>query len=71
MKVLNSYWFSPMGMVGVIGVVKVLSGDGEGIKYYIGTATGLDKDADEHYISECGARFPDSAGSILFDDFRL
>ncbi len=67
MKVLNSYWFSPMGLDGVIGVVKVLSGDGEGIKYYIGAAEGKDKALDELHIALHGARFPDSAGSPLFD----
>lgn len=71
MKVLNSFWFSPMGMVGVIGVVAALSGDGTGIKYYIGTASGLDKDADESYIAQHGARFPDDAGSMLFDGCRF
>lgn len=66
MKVLNSYWFSPMG-IGVIGVVKVLCGNGEGIKYYIGCASGNDKEADELFIALHGARFPDSSGSPLFD----
>lgn len=66
MKILNSYWFSPMG-VGVIGVVKVLSGDGMGIKYYIGTADGKDKEVDELHIAQTGARFPDASGSPLFD----
>jgi hypothetical protein len=66
MKVLNSYWFSPMGEP-IIGIVKVLSGDGEGIKYYIGTASGKDKETDEQLIASIGARFPDSAGSPLFD----
>lgn len=66
MKILNSYWFSPMGLP-IIGVVKALSGDGEGIKYYIGTAEGKDKEADELHIAQTGARFPDSAGSPLFD----
>lgn len=66
MKVLNSYWFSPMGLDGVIGVVKVLSGDGEGIKHYIGTATGHDKDADELHIAQTGARFPDMCAESLF-----
>lgn len=66
MKVLNSYWFSPMGEP-IIGVVRVLSGDGEGIKYYIGTAQGKDKALDEMHIALHGARFPDSAGSPLFD----
>lgn len=70
MKVLNSYWFNPMG-VGVIGVVKVLSGDGQGIKYYIGCASGTDKEKDELFIAEHGARFPDSAGSPLFDGPHL
>jgi hypothetical protein len=66
MKILNSYWFSPMREP-IIGVVKVLSGDGEGIKYYIGTACGKDKETDEQLIASTGARFPDSAGSHLFD----
>jgi hypothetical protein len=51
----------------IIGVVRVLSGDGEGIKYYIGTAQGKDKEADEQHIAQTGARFPDTSGSPLFD----
>lgn len=66
MKVLNSCWFSPMGEP-IIGVVMVFSDDGEGIKYYIGTAQGKDKALDEMHIALHGARFPDSAGSPLFD----
>ena len=71
MKVLNSHWFSPMGMAGIIGVVAVLSGDGEGIKYYIGMASGHDKEADEQHIAQTGARFPDSSGALLFDGVGL
>jgi len=70
MKVLNSYWFSPMASQ-IIGIVKVLSGDGEGIKYYIGMASGHDKDADEQHIAQTGARFPDSSGALLFDGVGL
>ena len=70
MKILNSYWFSPMASQ-IIGVVKVLSGDGEGIKYYIGMASGHDKEADERHIAQTGARFPDSSGALLFDGVGL
>ena len=70
MKVLNSYWFSPMTSQ-IIGVVKVLSGDGEGIKYYIGMASGHNKEVDEQHIAQTGARFPDSSGALLFDGVGL
>ena len=64
MKVLDSIWFTPMGGP-LIGIVKA-DVEYEGIKYYIGTASGLDEEADALEIAERGARFPEEAAKNLF-----
>jgi len=68
MKILDSYWFSPMGG-DLIGVIKAQT-EYDGIKYYIGTiktwpGESLNKKNDEITISERGAKFPEKAGKIL------
>ncbi len=63
MKVLDTIWFSPMGGA-IIGVVKVET-EYDGIKFYIGTASGEDKEDDSRHIAERGSTFPISAGEIL------
>jgi len=69
MKILDSYWFTPMGG-DIIGVVKVET-DYDGIKFYIGNVYkypgegGLDKKNDEITITERGAKFPQDAGKLL------
>ena len=64
MKVLESMWFTPMGGQ-LIGLVAVKT-DHEGIQFFIGTAAGHDKAADEDHIAQCGARFPASAAGPMF-----
>lgn len=64
MKVLDSIWFTPMGG-SLIGIVKA-DVEYEGIKYYIGHASGLDEDEDARSIAERGARFPEDAAKRLF-----
>jgi hypothetical protein len=64
MKILNSYWFSPMGQP-VIGIVKVVTDYGA-IEHYIGAATGQHKEEDEQLIMKTGARFPDGCAQSLF-----
>jgi hypothetical protein len=64
MKILDSFWFSPMASP-IIGIVKCENEVGE-IKYYIGTAFGNDKMMDEKHISEKGAKFPSIAAEKLF-----
>ena len=63
MKVLDAYWFNPMGSA-IIGIVKVQT-EYEGIKYYIGSASGMEEDGDAEHIAQRGAKFPISAGEIL------
>jgi hypothetical protein len=69
MKILDSYWFTPMGG-DIIGVVKV-EYDYTGVKFYIGNVYkypgegGLDKKKDEITIAERGAKFPIDAGKLL------
>ncbi|MFW6310701.1 MAG: hypothetical protein ACOC1K_00535 [Nanoarchaeota archaeon] len=64
MKILGSYWFTPMHEK-IIGVVKVETKEFKEIKYYIGSALGSDKEADEFYISKYGAKFPKELGDQL------
>jgi hypothetical protein len=64
MKILDSFWFSPMASP-IIGIVKCENKIGE-IKYYIGTAPGKDQMMDAKHISENGAKFPPIAAEKLF-----
>lgn len=57
MKVLSSIWFSEMGSVRPIGIVRIENDYGE-IKLYIGTGSGIDQKQDEIMIAEQGAKFP-------------
>jgi hypothetical protein len=63
MKVLEAYWFTPMGGA-IIGIVKVET-EYDGIKYYIGTGFGMDQEVDARNIAERGAKFPAEAGEKL------
>lgn len=67
MKVIGSYWFSPMGGQ-LIGIVKVAM-EYEGIGYFIGNGAGADKEADEKLIASTGAAFPNAAGDLLMGDW--
>jgi len=69
MKIIDSYWFTPMGG-DIIGIVKIET-EYSGIKFYIGTIKkwpgegGLDKEIDEKIIAETGAKFPEYLGIQL------
>jgi hypothetical protein len=65
MKILGSVWFTPAGNMGVIGVVRVQNEMGL-IKYYIGTAYGVDEETDAEHIANYGAKFPTKAGEEIF-----
>lgn len=56
MKILDSYWFTEMGGTKPIGIVAVRT-DHDGLKYYIGTGYGFDRELDEQRIAKKGARF--------------
>ncbi len=64
MKVLDSIWFHQMGGA-LIGIVKVQT-EYEGIKYFIGTASGVDEEEDAKHIAETGGKFPIEAAEKLF-----
>lgn len=64
-EILDSIWFTEMGSVRPIGIVRCQTNEGE-IKYYIGTADGLNEELDEVTISRQGARFPNIQGDSLF-----
>ena len=59
-------WFNPAGSMPPIGIVKVENKNGE-VKYYIGTAIGLNEEEDARYISMYGAHFPFESGEKLFN----
>jgi len=63
--VLDSIWFHEMGSFKPIGIVKV--DNGFEIKYYIGTCSGEDEEADSIKIMERGGRFPSAAAEKLFE----
>ena len=62
MKILDVRWFNGSSCVGVVRVEDPY----DGIKYYVGTGTGMDEDIDMEYISVWGARFPNYVGDVLF-----
>lgn len=68
MQVLDAIWFSGTSTVGLVQVLD----EYDGIKYYIGIATGMDEEVDKEHISAWGASFPKNVGDILFgaDDLR-
>lgn len=63
MKVLEAYWFTPMGGTS-IGIVKVET-EFVGLKFYIGHALGIDPDQDAINIAVSGAKFPYEVGIKL------
>jgi hypothetical protein len=63
MKVLDVRWFNSNGCV---GIVKVLD-NYEGVRYYIGIASGNDPIADAKYIANWGALFHKGAGDKIFN----
>lgn len=69
MKVLGVRWFSGSSCVGLVRVLDEF----EGIKYYIGSVSGMDKAVDTEHVAAFGARFPNDAGDLLFgegDDWK-
>ena len=64
MKVLDSIWFTQMGG-SLIGIAKVQT-EYDGVKYYIGTGSGMDQETDAMHIAETGAKFPIEAGEAIF-----
>ena len=69
MKVLDVRWFSGTSCVGIVRCEVPY----EGIRYYVGAATGMDEKVDTEHIAAWGARFPNNVGDILFnqgDDWK-
>jgi len=69
MKVLDVIWFTGTSCVGIVRCEV----EYEGIRYYIGAATGMDEKVDMEHIAAWGARFPNHIGDIMFghgDDWK-
>ena len=66
MKVLDSVWFTPMGGA-CIGVVAVET-EYDGLCFFIGLGAGVNRETDEQYIAERGAKFPFAAGVELMGE---
>ena len=62
MKILDVIWFSGTSCVGLVQVEDQY----DGIKYYIGAATGMDEKVDMEHIAAWGAAFPKSIGDLMF-----
>lgn len=62
MKILDVCWFNGTSCVGVVRVEDPY----DGIKYYVGSCTGMDEEVDKEHIAAWGARFPNNVGDILF-----
>ena len=63
MEILDVRWFSGTSCV---GIVRVMMPYGEGIRYFISSATGMDETVDKEHIAAWGATFPNEVGDILF-----
>jgi hypothetical protein len=58
MKITNSIWFSPLGLIGQIGIVL---GEDEATgqrKAYIGIGYGVSDTRDEQLVAQYGSKFP-------------
>jgi hypothetical protein len=62
MKLLDVMWFSGQQCVGIVRC----DVEGEGIRYYVGSASGQDEHVDTDHIMAWGAHFPREAGDLLF-----
>lgn len=54
-KIIKSWWFTPMNAA-LVGIVEVKTSHGEH-RFYIGTASGINKKKDEEFIKNFGAPF--------------
>lgn len=63
MEILDVRWFTGTSCV---GIVRVMMPYGEGIRYFINSATGMDEGVDTEHIAAWGASFPNDIGDILF-----
>lgn len=62
-RVLDVRWFCGTSNV---GIARCDLGPYDGIKYYIGSCSGLDEETDKQYIASFGSTFPYDAGNLLF-----
>lgn len=62
MKLLDVMWFTGQQCVGIVRC----DVEYEGIRYYVGVASGMDEGVDTEHIMAWGAHFPREAGDLLF-----
>jgi len=64
---VDALWFS--NLHGTIGIVR--KENQYGVKFYIGTVTGIDEDSDTKQVLKWGSTFPADAGETLFTGNRV
>ena len=62
MKVLDVRWFCGTSNIGIVRCEL----EYEGVKYYVGSCSGMDEEVDKEYIAAYGSTFPSDAGDLLF-----
>lgn len=62
-KVLDVRWFCGSSNV---GIARCDLGPYDGIKYFVGSCSGMDEEVDKQYIAAYGSTFPSDAGDLLF-----
>jgi hypothetical protein len=64
-NIIESVWFTLKTGPGIIGIVKI--DDGYNVKWYMGTASGLDEKQDEQQIAKFGTPVYPSMLKQFFD----
>lgn len=65
MKIIDSIWFTGVGMLGCVGIVLVKNQTTGKRKAYVGSALGQNQEQDERFIMENGAKLtPEMAEKI-------
>lgn len=58
MKIIDSIWFTGIGMLGCVGIVLAEDESTRKRKAYVGSALGLNQESDEKFIVENGGKLP-------------
>lgn len=64
MNIVDVIWFNGTSCIGLVKVKDPY----DGIKYYIGAASGMDEEVDKEHIAAWGAKFPKNIGDQMFGD---
>jgi len=64
-KIIDVMWFTESQ--GTLGIVKA-DDEYNGVRYFIGSCSGVHEETDKEHIADWGAKFPKAAGDALFKE---